>query len=133
MQIIFPVASHYGVQEGCHSKVQDQLQTKARFWDREVRDQGTRRSQRSAERSGQEATCIYIIIKYYITIKLIELCRCKIHVAWWRGRQRYKVSIEDDSKISDNGRLNDGEEAISAVDRRISSFLDCSHNDDFCL
>src|SRR6218665_2130962 len=26
----------------------------ARFWDREVRDQGIRRSQRSAERSGQE-------------------------------------------------------------------------------
>src|SRR6218665_448707 len=27
---------------------------KARFWDREVRDQGIRRSQRSAERSGRE-------------------------------------------------------------------------------
>src|SRR6218665_1585441 len=27
---------------------------KARFWDREVRDQGMRRSQRSAERSGRE-------------------------------------------------------------------------------
>src|SRR6218665_1149498 len=27
---------------------------KARFWDREVRDQGTRRSQQSAERSGRE-------------------------------------------------------------------------------
>src|SRR6218665_1783915 len=27
---------------------------KARFWEREVRDQGTRRSQRSAERSGRE-------------------------------------------------------------------------------
>ena len=28
--------------------------SKARFWDTEVRDQGTRRSQRSAERSGLE-------------------------------------------------------------------------------
>src|SRR6218665_1180266 len=27
---------------------------KTRFWDREVRDQGSRRSQRSAERSGRE-------------------------------------------------------------------------------
>jgi len=49
-QVVSALASHSGVQEECHSKVQEPL----RFWDREVRDRGTRRSQRSAVRRGRD-------------------------------------------------------------------------------
>ena len=38
---------------------------KARFWDREVRDQGIRRSQRSAERSGRVVNVLWPCIKYF--------------------------------------------------------------------
>src|SRR6218665_3856503 len=55
-QIITPVTSHSEVQEECHLSFQSAGPTtaKARFWDREVRDHGIRRLQRSAERSGRE-------------------------------------------------------------------------------
>ena len=65
-QVISPVASNSGVQKECHFQSVGPIAAKARFWDREIRDQGTRGSQRSAGRGVREERAKNIIIPYNV-------------------------------------------------------------------
>ena len=61
MQVISLVESYSGLQEECHSRVQELL-----YWDKDVRDPGARRSNRLTERSGED----HIDVKKSFTIRM---------------------------------------------------------------